>query len=696
MDADRQHHSPGGQSPAASPTLSGANHKNRRLWWLLAAIVVVAAILRLAGLSHFPPGLSVDEAFNLIDARRILAGDRPLFLPDNAGREALYSYWQAALVGLLGATPFALRLASALIGIITVPVSYWCLGALPWRHARLTALVAAALLAVLFWHVVFSRFGIRAISLPLVTALLFGCLWRGLARDRIGLYALAGAALGIALYMGTAARVLPLAPIFMVLWLAWADRPRARAYLRGLAVVLGVAALVALPLAVYFAQHPHQFSAHLGEVAIGPGEILANVAHVLGMFNLQGDTAWWRNLAGRPVFDPLVGLLFVAGLAMVAREGLSTTDDRPPTTGETTDHRRPVAAGSESSPVVGGRWSVVTPGGSTVAAIFTITWLVTMLLPTIAADNAPNFSRAIGILPVALVFPARALALGWAWLQPRRSRLATGLLVGALLVSLAWTTWDYFAIFGARAEPYYAYDADKVAAGRFLRTEAEERIVFAAPDVADHATVRAVTDGVDVRGFDPARGLVLPDGAATYVTWARDAAPTPVGLDRLGAQGETIADDLGRPLLKAYRLDRTEPGAVRAALGLRPGQARFGDRIGLSGVGLMPGDAAHGPQMTLMWTALAPLDRDLTVFAHFIDANGQTVAQADGEPLGATYRTRQWQVGDRVIETRGVAPLPPGTYRVRVGWYDRATGERLPLPGSADNAFDAGVVEVRP
>ena len=64
MDADRQHHSPGGQSPAASPTLSGANHKNRRLWWLLAAIVVVAAILLYAVL-----GKLADVAARLLERR---------------------------------------------------------------------------------------------------------------------------------------------------------------------------------------------------------------------------------------------------------------------------------------------------------------------------------------------------------------------------------------------------------------------------------------------------------------------------------------------------------------------------------------------------------------------------------------------------------------------------------------------------
>jgi hypothetical protein len=38
------------------------------------------------------------------------------------------------------------------------------------------------------------------------------------------------------------------------------------------------------------------------------------------------------------------------------------------------------------------------------------------------------------------------------------------------------------------------------------------------------------------------------------------------------------------------------------------------------------------------------------------------------------------------------ASAPPGDYRLRVGWYDPASGQRLPLVApAAGDAFDASV-----
>ncbi|MCW5850639.1 MAG: hypothetical protein KIT87_11240 [Anaerolineae bacterium] len=642
--------------------------ESRAHLWAMLAILLVAGALRFWRLDQFPPGLSVDEAYNLLDAQAILDGGRPIFLPDNAGREALYSYWQAGLVALLGYGAFPLRVASALIGVLTVAVSVWCLSALPWPRARQTALVAAAILAGLFWHVLFSRFGIRAISMPLLAALMLGWLWRGMMTGQMKLFALAGVALGVAVYTGTAARVLPLAPVLSLGYLAWTDRTKARQTVLGLVLLLAVAGLVVLPLAVYFLQFPVQFSTHLNEVAVGPADLLANIPRVLAMFNLRGDAAWWRNLAGRPVFDPLMGIAFLVGLLVLL-------------------------AGRPNPPLL--RLEGQGEGFSTLAPILVLIWLGVMLIPTLAADAAPNFSRAIGILPVVCVIPARALVLGYDWLAARRRAWATPAMMGILLVSLAWTAWDYFGVFAGRPEPYYAYDAEKVAAGQALKAVASEGPVYAARGLADHATVRAVTRGVDVRAYDPSRGVVLADGPTTLFLWARDepsmaASPPLLALNTLGAQRFLIPDDRGQPLLVGYRLLTPAPSDVRAMLGLRPGQVRFGEVIGLSGYRLL----ASPPAVVLMWNALAPLERDWTVFVHFDDAQGKTLAFADGDPLGGTYPTRRWQPGERILEWRAPKDLPPGVYRVRVGWYDRGSGARLPLPGVPDAAFDLGEATV--
>ena len=97
----------------------------RRDWIILLAVTLLAAGLRFYKLGSVPPGFQFDEAFNAIDAGHILDGNRPLFLPANAGREALYSYFQAGLAALFGLNIYTLRLASALAGIAAIPGTAW-------------------------------------------------------------------------------------------------------------------------------------------------------------------------------------------------------------------------------------------------------------------------------------------------------------------------------------------------------------------------------------------------------------------------------------------------------------------------------------------------------------------------------------------------------------------------------------------
>src|SRR5438874_12433333 len=108
-------------------------------WLVLLGVLVVAGFFRLWQLHDTPPGFQFDGAYNAADALRVLAGERPLFFEANGGREALHIYWVAPFVQLFGPTALALRLASALVGIVTVGLSY-----LLWRRLlpqieRLTA-----------------------------------------------------------------------------------------------------------------------------------------------------------------------------------------------------------------------------------------------------------------------------------------------------------------------------------------------------------------------------------------------------------------------------------------------------------------------------------------------------------------------------------------------------------------------------
>jgi hypothetical protein len=85
--------------------------------------------------------------------------------------------------------------------------------------------------------------------------------------------------------------------------------------------------------------------------------------------------------------------------------------------------------------------------------------------------------------------------------------------------------------------------------------------------------------------------------------------------------------------------------------------------------------------ITLAWRALGATDSRRKVFVHLLNASEQVVAQHDGEPAGDLRPTSDWVAGEYIVDQHRVnlANVPPGDYRVEVGMYDLASGDRLPL-----------------
>ncbi len=85
------------------------------------------------------------------------------------------------------------------------------------------------------------------------------------------------------------------------------------------------------------------------------------------------------------------------------------------------------------------------------------------------------------------------------------------------------------------------------------------------------------------------------------------------------------------------------------------------------------------------WDTQAALPHDYTLFVHVLTAEGQQVAAADAPPLQGDWPTTLWPVGVPVADARSMAllpNLPPGRLTLRLGWYDPASGVRLPAYAS--------------
>ncbi len=119
--------------------------------------------------------------------------------------------------------------------------------------------------------------------------------------------------------------------------------------------------------------------------------------------------------------------------------------------------------------------------------------------------------------------------------------------------------------------------------------------------------------------------------------------------------------------------------------------AKFGDVIALIGWNVVPETRQPGTiQVVLVWQAQRAMDRRYTAFVHLEKLEQGKVTQDDREPRGGAYPTTRWAVNEMVREvyTLNVPDdLSPGSFVLKVGWYDAETGERLPVAGSADDAF---------
>jgi hypothetical protein len=89
------------------------------------------------------------------------------------------------------------------------------------------------------------------------------------------------------------------------------------------------------------------------------------------------------------------------------------------------------------------------------------------------------------------------------------------------------------------------------------------------------------------------------------------------------------------------------------------------------------------------------------VFVHLIDGQGRIVAQKDQGPgASASYPPTSWLAGDIVADEHVLdvpAQTPPSTYRLRVGVYNWATGQQLPVdtPGQPSAPYVILGEEVR-
>ncbi len=650
-----------------------------RFTWAAALIVLVAAALRFAMLPEVPPGLHFDEAANALIAGDIAyRGYRPLFITSYTGKEVLWFYPAALLMRATGPEGiggvFALRLNAAFFGVLTVAATGFVVRRLYARDARRDwlALLAMAILATGFWHLVLSRLAFRAISQPLMQALSLGLLWHGLrleGRRRLAWLALAGAVTGLAGYTYLAVRLFPLAlAVALLAWLV-AERRRLRAHLGGLAVY-GAAALTACaPLGAYFLRHPERFGTRIGQVAPQSwAEIAQGWQAALRMLFVSGDPLARFNLPGKPLFDPVLGALLVLGFAVALWETSRA------------------------------RNSLERARGALL-----IVWPFAMLAPTAFATNVPYPSnlRAVGLAPLIALYPAlaiMALANGLAAQQGRLPAVGRALAPGALVLVVALgggQALESLRRWGQMPALYYENHGDVAALGRFIDAvrQPDDTAYMATPYHA-HPTLSYFSRAYRLEGsLGGGDTLALAPQGSTLMAYTRDALP-PIEWDAWLAPYWLPAPPGpdGQPDFFVYRLPEGLDFPVSA---VEP--VDFGNVVRLEGARLAPAVSGGEAAVDLAWRVLgAPAAPDYHFVAEACDAWGECWpgTGADGQPergINKALPSDRWQPGQRLlVHLRVPLPpgLPPGEYALRV----RVVSDLAPaLPVLSETGAFAGL-----
>ena len=632
-------------------------------WAILAVVVLLGAGMRFYRLGTLPRGLYHDEAFNGKDALGILDGERPVFFEANNGREPLFLYGMSLAIAVLGRTPFAVRVTAAILGTLTIPATYLLVR--EWFGGRV-GLWSAVLIAGAPWPISLSRIGLRAVSMPLVATLALWVWWtsrQAKGRQRTVRLVIAGLLFGLCLYTYTAARLIAIALVAFALEQTWT---RQADYTLSDWIVLALAAILAMtPMLVYGATHWESFAERVPQVSIlnpaihdgKPVELFVrNLFRAAGLFVYAGDSIPRHNVPFRPLFDPIVSCFFLLGALLFLGRF----------------RRAPAFA-------------------------LALIWTGVMLVPTILAEDCPHFLRAVGVLPIAAVFPAYGLEWASRQLADRKLGWAGQILTGLVLVtSVAWGGYDYFWRHAQNPddpEMGYAFEAaqltEAIEINRFLGSGWQgtgirepkaqgnpERHVYLGPRMWENRIavnlLVASPDQVSILGRDPVvaadevLALVWPYGDMSDV---RKVLPTPARVEVW--QGPLERGDLeANPRLLYIAFRATKPGDPA------PAQVRFEEGIEL--VNWQAEATSNGQtRLSLHWRASQSLSTDYTVFVH-LEHNGQVVDQDDRTPGAGTYATSWWRPGDEILDTHILdVPYDPAHDRFWVGWYELGSMQHL-------------------
>jgi hypothetical protein len=293
---------------------------NKLIFISLLVVIFSGFWLRTTGLEQYPPGVSNDEAKNLIDSVYIAQTGRTPFYEDEGRPEPINRLVSAVGSILYGNSVWAFRLTSAFWGLLTLASVYWatteCFFDSSPHIRNLAGLFATIALAIALGHITVTRSLYRAVPLPFFCLLAIGFTARGLRTYRGRDFFWIGVFLALGIYTYTSGFIVPVVFVPLGLILLIFHRQDWRKWLPRLIFTGVILAILTSPVIYLLLTQPSAVLARASDVAEGGNATFSRkIELMIGQFFTQGDENPQYNVANAPVIAQLFIPFFFVGLA---------------------------------------------------------------------------------------------------------------------------------------------------------------------------------------------------------------------------------------------------------------------------------------------------------------------------------------------------------------------------------------------
>jgi hypothetical protein len=501
----------------------------------VVAVTGVALFLRTYELLDYPPGFHGDEGLLGMDAQRVLReGWIGPYLGSGGGYAAGPVYWTALIFRIGGSSDFNVRLSTALLGTVAVPIAYY---AFRIMFGFRVAVLASIFFAFSAFDIHYSRVGYMPVAQPIIEVATMLPLFLAVRTRRWYYFLIAGTMAGFGAFSYSPYPVFVAGLALFLLWFAvrgywWRHL---HTFVRDMALFWGAFYFAALSM-IQYARNEPGFLNHARAESIRSTREWKNAHGLLAHLQIVWFHAkdWFYTVTSRPKFDG------------VDATGIGHMFDRL--------SLYLIAAG-----VV-----IVILNWRRLPYAFTLIMFAVLPFGAILTIGA-GFRRTIGLLPMLFVLMALPLERVWRWADaaPAAKRtLGYGLVGAAVAFVCIYNVRYYFGTLASSEQARWTYVEELADASRYIEKQHPDYVYFYSARWGYGYPTRSYL-APDVPGEDRSKEFSKLNGSIDVNT-SRDAMflfiggymdllpevqqKYPGGIAHIGTAGD------GRKLFATYRL----------------------------------------------------------------------------------------------------------------------------------------------